>query len=108
MRRAWPGNVRELFNELARLAVMSEGDVVDPNLVRDPSLTKGAAPRADGAQVRSLADLEREAISHAIEACGGDKRKAAELLGISRAKIYQRLKDWGITGAGAENETTST
>ncbi|MCE9592618.1 MAG: sigma 54-interacting transcriptional regulator [Planctomycetes bacterium] len=103
VRRAWPGNVRELFNELARLAVMSEGDIVDPSLVRDPGNTKGSAPRADGSQVRSLAELEREAIFHAIEACGGDKRKAAELLGISRAKIYQRLKDWGVTGANADD-----
>ncbi|MCK6444753.1 MAG: sigma 54-interacting transcriptional regulator [Planctomycetes bacterium] len=97
-RRAWPGNVRELFNELARLAVLSEGDIVDPELVRDPGLFKSEAPRAVGASVKSLAELEREAIFHALEVAGNDKRKAAELLGISRAKIYQRLKDWGITG----------
>lgn len=97
-RRAWPGNVRELFNELARLAVLSEGDIVDPELVRDPGLFRAEAPRSGGANVKSLAELEREAIFHALEVAGNDKRKAAELLGISRAKIYQRLKDWGITG----------
>ncbi|MBI5434952.1 MAG: sigma 54-interacting transcriptional regulator [Planctomycetes bacterium] len=102
-RRAWPGNVRELFNELARLSVMSEGDLVDPELVRDPGLTKATAPRSHGLRVKSLADLEREAIFHALEVCAGDKRKAAELLGISRAKIYQRLKDWGFTGTAGDD-----
>ena len=40
----------------------------------------------------------REAILHAVQAANNDKRKAAELLGISRAKVYQRLKEWGLTG----------
>jgi two-component system response regulator HydG len=90
--RPWPGNVRELFNELARLCVLSEGTVDDPELVRAPEA--GAAPRPSGRAVRPLADLEREAIEHALETTGGDKHAAAELLGISRAKIYQRLKQW--------------
>ncbi len=97
-RRAWPGNVRELFNEVARLLVMSEGDVVDPELVRT-SQTLAAAPATGGA-VRKLDELEKEAILHALDAAAGDKRKAAEWLGISRAKVYQRLKDWGLTGPG--------
>lgn len=98
-RRAWPGNVRELFNEVARLLVMSEGDVLDPELVRAPQTIEAAsaAPGVGGA-VKPMEQLEKEAIRHAIETAGGDKRKAAELLGISRAKVYQRLKDWGLTG----------
>ncbi len=45
-----------------------------------------------------LAELERRAILDAIEYAEGDKRRAAELLGISRAKIYQRLKHWKESG----------
>lgn len=99
-RRAWPGNVRELFNEVARLVVMSDGDVSDPELVRAPQ-TSAAAPAitSDGG-VKPLEQLEKEAILRAIEAAGGDKRQAAKLLGISRAKVYQRLKEWGLTGSG--------
>jgi DNA-binding NtrC family response regulator len=98
-RRDWPGNVRELFNELARLAVMSEGDIVDPELVREPSATRESSSKAAVATgpVKSLAELEREAIHRALEVTGNDKRKAAALLGISRAKVYQRLKEWGET-----------
>ncbi len=102
-RRAWPGNVRELFNEVARLLVMSEGDVNDPELVRAPQTTTLSAAPASGGAVKPFEQLEKEAILHAIDVAGGDKRKAAELLGISRAKVYQRLKDWGLTG-GREGE----
>ncbi len=102
-RRAWPGNVRELFNEVARLLVMSEGDVSDPELVRAPQTTAVSAAPAPGNAVKPFEQLEKEAILHAIDVAGGDKRKAAELLGISRAKVYQRLKDWGLTG-GREGE----
>ena len=89
--REWPGNVRELLNELSRLCVLSDGAIDDPDLVRTPGLQ--ASPAALGG-VRTLAELERAAIEHALETTAGDKRKAAELLGISRAKIYQRLKEW--------------
>ena len=90
LERAWPGNVRELSNEIARLCVLSDGDLIDPDLVRPAN---AAAPAA-ASVLRPLAELERESIEAAIEFTGGDKRRAADLLGISRAKIYQRLKEW--------------
>ena len=96
-RRVWQGNVRELSNEIARLCVLSEGDLVDPELMREPGSTRQEAPGAGG-PIEPLEKLERKAIERAVAACGGDKTKAAELLGISRAKIYQRWKDW--YGAG--------
>ena len=97
-RRDWPGNVRELFNEVSRLLVLCEGDVDDPELVRAPQLD--IAP-STGGRVRTLAELEREAIEHALRTSGNDKRRAAELLGISRAKIYQRIKEWSADESGA-------
>jgi len=89
--RDWPGNVRELQNELSRLCVLSDEAIDDPDLIRTPQQHASPAP-AGG--VRTLAELERAAIEHALETTGGDKRQAAELLGISRAKIYQRIKEW--------------
>ena len=94
-RRAWPGNVRELSNEVARLCVLSSGDLDDPELVRVPGQSRGPGT-SDGA-VRTMAELERQAILDALRQTGGDKRAAAGLLGISRAKIYQRLKEWKLT-----------
>ena len=89
--RSWPGNVRELANEIARLCVLHEGDLDQPESVR-PARATGTRPV--GQEIRSMAALEREAILGALQRTGGDKRRAADLLGISRAKIYQRLKEW--------------
>jgi len=98
-RRPWPGNVRELRNEIARMCVLSEGALDDPSLV-----SKSARVPLESAseEVLPLAEVERQAIVRAIERTGGDKRRAAELLGISRAKVYQRLKDWKGTAASAQ------
>jgi two-component system response regulator HydG len=92
-RREWPGNVRELAGEVARLCALSEGDLEDPALLRQPGATR-AEPPATPAAIEPLEQVERRAIERAVAACGGDKTKAAELLGISRAKVYQRWKDW--------------
>jgi len=51
------------------------------------------APEGD-VPVLPLVELERRAIERAIEVCGGDKTRAADMLGISRAKIYQRVKEY--------------
>ena len=93
--REWPGNVRELANEITRLCVLSDGDLIDPELVREVRATAAAAVGAREDAILPIAELEKRAIERALEATRGDKRRAAELLGISRAKIYQRLKEWG-------------
>ncbi|MDH5493909.1 MAG: sigma-54-dependent Fis family transcriptional regulator, partial [Myxococcales bacterium] len=86
--RSWPGNVRELRNEVRRLYALSGEHIDDPGLVRSPSRPP------EGSLSGSLAEIERRAIEQAIQRFGGDKRAAAGALGISRAKIYQRIKEW--------------
>jgi DNA-binding NtrC family response regulator len=93
-RRPWPGNVRELANEVARLSVLTDGDLEDPSLVRAGNDLPFTDQGADQGSVPTLAELERRAILRALELADGDKRRAAEMLGISRAKVYQRLKEW--------------
>ena len=92
--RPWAGNVRELRNEVARLCVLCAGDLDDPELVSQPDLA--LTPLAPDRLV-TLEELERDAILRALRITDGDKNEAARRLGISRAKIYQRLKDWGAT-----------
>ncbi len=101
-RRPWPGNVRELKNEIARLCVLSEGDLDDPSIVRSPATTTTIQGQG---KLLSLAELEKRAIMETIDHTGGDKRRAAEILGISRAKIYQRLKEWE-NGKGRSSRKT--
>ena len=94
----WPGNVRQLQNTMQRLAVLSAGETLTIELLElDPALRKtlerdGAAEPAAGALVQS----ERERIIEALEAAKGQRARAARLLGISRATLYRKLKEYEI------------
>ncbi len=95
---AWRGNVRELANALERAAILADGDTIDAEhlwLEDAAPAPAGGAPRTDGA-VRPLAELEREAVLHALEVVGGNRRKAAELLDIGERTLYDRLKKYGV------------
>ncbi len=108
--QVWRGNIRELRNVLEQAtmrsdshridvsqltAVLRESGVAQLEPVAAPAL--GAAAGAVTAMVRPLAEqvaeLEREAIAAAMTAVRGNKVAAAKMLGISRAKLYERLGD---------------
>ncbi len=85
----WPGNVRELENVIQRLVVMAEGDRVDvPDL---PSMMRYSVPREAGLD-RTLAEVETEHISNVLASFGGNKTRAAEILGIDRKTLREKLK----------------
>ena len=85
----WPGNVRELQNVVQRLVVMSESDVIEvPDL---PSLMRFSALRGEGL-TRTLAEVEVEYIRNVLESVGGNRTRAAEILGIDRKTLREKLK----------------
>ena len=85
----WPGNVRELENVVQRLAIMSEDDEIDvPDL---PSLMRFSASRGVGLH-RTLAEVEAEHIRGVLESVGGNKTRAAEILGLDRKTLREKLK----------------
>ncbi|MCA9653722.1 MAG: sigma 54-dependent Fis family transcriptional regulator [Myxococcales bacterium] len=103
-RYRWPGNVRELRNVVERALVLGDGPVLElddlpPELVHAAPMvgatgSPGPAPLSvDPAQIRTLAELEREAIEAALAATSGNKARAAALLGIDRTTLYRKLKD---------------
>jgi two-component system response regulator AtoC len=96
----WRGNVRELANTLERAAILAEGDVIDDSHIwiegGTAAKAPAGAPSASGTEVRPLAELEKEAILHALEVVGGNRRRAAELLGIGERTLYDRLKKYGV------------
>jgi transcriptional regulator with GAF, ATPase, and Fis domain len=86
-----------LNRELERRVSEKEVDLQDARrALREAGLSE--------ALVIPIAELEKRAIHSALQETGGDKRRAAELLGISRAKIYQRLKDWAQERAGGARD----
>ncbi len=85
----WPGNVRELENVVQRLVVMTDGDLIEvPDL---PCLMRFTALWKTGFS-RSLAEVETEYISNVLESVDGNKTRAAEILGIDRKTLRQKLK----------------
>jgi two-component system, NtrC family, response regulator AtoC len=90
----WPGNARELANVLERATILADGDRIHPDhIVLEPSGTASAPPTGG---LRPLVDMERDAIAGALQAVGGNRRRAAELLGIAERTLYDKLKRYGL------------
>lgn len=91
---AWPGNVRELRNVVERAVLLCGGEHIDapalPLEVLAPMSPKAGQLTYTGMETWSLADWEKHAIAFALRICGGNKTKAAELLGIDVSTIYRR------------------
>jgi len=87
----WPGNIRELENVIGNACMMVNGTLIDiddlPERFRGP-LTAGALMDE---KCLSLEEVQRRHVIQVLEGVGGDKVRAAEILGISRATIYQLL-----------------
>jgi DNA-binding NtrC family response regulator len=100
---AWPGNVRELQNAIEYAVVLARQGLIDvkelPAEVQLPTvlqLTERASAAAGRTGVQSLDDVERNTILQALAECHGNKKKAAERLGIQRATLYNKIKRYGI------------
>jgi two-component system response regulator HydG len=86
----WPGNVRELENVVQRLVVMSEGETIDiPDF---PPLMRFSAGHKAGFD-RTLAEVEAEYIQNVLASVDGNRTRAAQILGIDRKTLRQKLKN---------------
>ncbi len=91
----WPGNVRELGNVVQRAMILASGQVIEPvHLMLPENAAAGPGPTP----VRSIRDMEREAILSALASCDGSRKRAAESLGMSERTLrykLQRLREKG-------------
>jgi two-component system response regulator HydG len=84
----WPGNVRELENIIHRLVIMNEENTIDaPDL---PSLMRSSTLRESRLD-RTLAEVEAEHIRNVLDSVKGNKTRAAEILGIDRKTLREKL-----------------
>lgn len=88
MNYSWPGNVRELENVVERAVILAEGKYIRREDIILPERKKDIIPLKE-----LIRRVEKEAIKHAIEVCGGDKTRAAEMLGITLRTLYNKLKE---------------
>ncbi len=96
--RAWPGNVRELRNVIERALVLCDGAWIEPvHLDTEPPRPSPGPASVSGDLRGEVKSLERERIEDALRAAGGNQRRAAVLLGISRGSLLRRLELLGIS-----------
>jgi len=98
-RYAWPGNVRQLENTLQRLALLAGDRPISlAVLCSDDSCRRTvlADQPEEAAQAFSLDDAARDQVRRALQAAGGNRERAARLLGVSRATIYRKIKHLGL------------
>ena len=98
---SWPGNVRELQNAIEYAVVLARENLIGvkelPAEVQLPAaLQKNGIAALPKTGVQTLDDMERSAIVQALAQCHGNKKKAAQLLGIQRPTLYNKLKRYAI------------
>ncbi len=88
---SWPGNIRELENVIGNAAMMTQGSTIDVDDL--PELLKSTAHMGSGAddEMLSLHELQNRHLARVLEKVGGNKARAAEILGISRTTIYEMI-----------------
>jgi len=98
---SWPGNVRELQNAIEYAVVLARQGVIGikelpAEIQLPPELQQAERSALPRSGVQTLDDLERTAILQALAECRGNKKKAAELLGIQRPTLYNKMKRYAI------------
>jgi len=100
----WPGNVRELENVIGNACMMVEGTLIDiedlPERFRKPLSEEDATDET----LLSLEEVQKRHVLRVLEGVGGNKARAAEVLGIGRGTIYQLLSRMKLEGE-PEDET---
>ncbi|GAA4327966.1 sigma-54 dependent transcriptional regulator [Pigmentiphaga soli] len=100
----WPGNVRELKNYVQRAYIMADEGTI--GAFAAPMQLNTSRPATESAITipvgMSLAEADRQLIFATLEHCGGVKKHAAEVLGISLKTLYNRLEEYSASDASAE------
>ena len=94
----WRGNVRELDHAIERAVLLEKTDVLQVDSLPSHLFMAGASANdhSPPASVPSLAQVERQALTQALEASGGNITQAARALGINRVTLHRKLKRYGL------------
>ena len=96
----WPGNVRELENALERAVILSTSDQIGVDLLPERVTTRRAEPLVSNRTPTNptLEAVERAYIMWVLQSEGGNKSRAAEVLGIDPSTLYRKLSRYGVEG----------
>jgi DNA-binding NtrC family response regulator len=93
----WPGNVRELENVVRRILVLSTGPVAGVEVMEGKGVAdKQAAATRFPSEGLTLRDMERQLLERTLEATGGNRTRAAEILGVSLRTVRNKIREFGL------------
>jgi DNA-binding NtrC family response regulator len=93
----WPGNVRELKNVIHRAFILADQEIGPEFLACEPTRAPMAASASMSFRVGTpMAEVEKRVILATLQHCAGDKRKTAEVLGLSLRTLYYRLNSYNV------------
>jgi DNA-binding NtrC family response regulator len=96
---SWPGNVRELKNVVHRAFIMADEEITPRCLPREVGGEAGAVRSLHFQVGASIAEVEHRLIMATLDAHAGNKRKTAEVLGVSLKTLYNRLNTYRVSEA---------
>ena len=88
----FPGNVRELEHIIERAVILADGKTIEPKHLPGRFINAASPPLNETRTFKTLAEMEKHYILEVLDATGGNKSKAVEFLGISRAALWRKLK----------------
>ena len=95
-RYSWPGNLRQLKNVVKRATLLAQGDFITPNELGEEILTPPTDPYPASLNLHDEG-LEKQRIVNALQRTGNNKSKAAQLLGIDRKTLYNKIKLYNLS-----------
>jgi DNA-binding NtrC family response regulator len=97
MEYGWPGNVRELENVVRRILVLSSGQVAGVEVLEGKEVAdKKTATARFPTEGVTLRDMERQLLERTLEATGGNRTRAAEILGVSLRTVRNKIREFGL------------
>ncbi len=94
---SWPGNVRELENIIERAVALVTGpEITLDQLPEYLQMYEVRTFRRDPSNIPTLEEVEKDYIFWVLEQCGGNRSKAAKIIGIDRVSLWRKLKKMGI------------
>jgi two-component system response regulator HydG len=96
----WPGNVRELRNSIERAVALAQFDKITPEdlpeKVRGYKSTHVLVASANPSELVTMEEVERRYISRVLQAVGGSRTRASQILGLDRTTLYRKIKRYGL------------
>lgn len=92
---SWPGNIREAINVVERCLVNSESDTIRISDLPD-EISNSIVPPKQGEKIPTFDEAERDLVVRALRQANGNKSQAAEMLGISRPRLYKKIEQYDI------------